>query len=342
MPKLLVHIGAGKTGSSSIQKTLRANQEHLKANGFKYLGLMLEHVEEKSDFDWNFIGGSDLFFEHDPEKVISQASKVLRAEIESLRDGSIHTLIWSNEWMFTRDAWIVPILNKIRDDGNEVEIVCYVRRHDKWAQSAYSQWGIKHKTYKGPLRNFREWKAGRSFNFLPSFQPWQDAFEGSCNLFNYDTSGEIVSHFCRKIGYSPQEIIRDNVTPSSELMAAWAVFNSRFDSEVPAARFESLANEAGLLAEGSLRGPDLSALYPTPEDMAQIREDCSADFEALNELLGQFNEPLLSNEPFEMRRVDLNESKMDLLLLKLVFSLQRQIGALRDEINRLRDSNFTE
>ena len=48
--ELILHIGAGKTGTSSIQETLRNNSLALNDQHVKYLGLMLEFAEHKYDY----------------------------------------------------------------------------------------------------------------------------------------------------------------------------------------------------------------------------------------------------------------------------------------------------
>jgi len=41
-PKLIVHIGMGKTGTTSIQRALRISTKELDSKGVKYLGMWFE------------------------------------------------------------------------------------------------------------------------------------------------------------------------------------------------------------------------------------------------------------------------------------------------------------
>ena len=56
----IFHIGAGKTGTSSLQFTLRDSRPALAAAGVWYLGLMLEHAPVRH-FEWQVFGGTELF-----------------------------------------------------------------------------------------------------------------------------------------------------------------------------------------------------------------------------------------------------------------------------------------
>lgn len=61
-PELILHIGAGKTGSTSVQFTLQRSREQLAAQGLGYLGLMLEEAEAARDMDWSVRGAPQAFF----------------------------------------------------------------------------------------------------------------------------------------------------------------------------------------------------------------------------------------------------------------------------------------
>lgn len=62
MVKLIVHIGNGKTGSSSIQETLLAGRQALADQGVVDLGLMLEHGQNAVCPAWQQRSESDAFF----------------------------------------------------------------------------------------------------------------------------------------------------------------------------------------------------------------------------------------------------------------------------------------
>ncbi len=43
---------------------------------------------------------------------------------------------------------------------------------------AYAQWGLKHKTYAGPLQPFERWIETKTATFATRLRPWLDAFDG--------------------------------------------------------------------------------------------------------------------------------------------------------------------
>ena len=62
---LTIHVGFGKTGSSSIQKTLQENKLELQAQNVRYLGYMLEDCAATDRVKKPPIG-LDLFGDKDP------------------------------------------------------------------------------------------------------------------------------------------------------------------------------------------------------------------------------------------------------------------------------------
>ena len=110
--RFFFHIGAGKTGSSSIQRTLFNSEVELREQGVKYLGLMLEHSPIRI-FDWQDISALDKFSSLDSADAEKQVDKVLKLTIEHYKNSNIHTLIWSHEWFFSVMVRRLPRLNPL-------------------------------------------------------------------------------------------------------------------------------------------------------------------------------------------------------------------------------------
>ncbi len=73
---LYVHIGTGKTGSTTIQSSLLENDLILQQEGVKYLGLMLDKGHSHQ-FDWQIPGGFSLFMQLEQQEKNNQLVKVL-------------------------------------------------------------------------------------------------------------------------------------------------------------------------------------------------------------------------------------------------------------------------
>src|SRR5437667_280063 len=72
---------------------------------------------------------------------------------------------------FTASAKVAPAFNAVADRV-QLEIVAYLRRQDRWAVSAYKQWGIKHKTYEGPVQPFTKWFNPEECDYLTVLNRW--------------------------------------------------------------------------------------------------------------------------------------------------------------------------
>ena len=107
MKKLYLHIGTGKTGSSSIQKT------------FESLG--------KKNFNFKYYKSANTFIEK------------LDQIIEKLETCKEDLVILSCEWLYVRaDEKILKKINKLSSKF-EIKIIIYLRRQDEFAVSAYQQ-----------------------------------------------------------------------------------------------------------------------------------------------------------------------------------------------------------
>ena len=293
-PKLVVHIGHGKTGSSSIQATLSDNRKALLEQGTSYLGIMLEHADVKPAFGWQFRGGSDEFFgmaDHaEANRELFDALKAALTQVEKV--GGLRA-IWSNEWMFPRHRHVATALRRIADEGYDVELQCYLRRHDAWSRSAYIQWGLKHKTYPGQIRNFRQWTVGKDFRYASHTAAWHDTFGHRLRLFNYDTKKNVVEHFCVINGLRISDFKSDNVSPSVEELSVWAAYNGFFHDPMRPDIFEGILARAKDIPAERLNLVRLTELLPSRSDLVDLVEQSRDDIEAVNRLLAENDEPAL-------------------------------------------------
>jgi hypothetical protein len=329
LPRLVVHIGSGKTGTSSIQETLRAGRQALQRQGIAYLGLMLEHAGPQR-FPWQAANGSDAFFRSlEPAAAAAQAHEVLATALPALGARGITRAVWSNEWMFQRPASVLPALLRLREAGVQLEVVCYIRRIDGWLYSAYVQWGVKDKPNRGPIRTFRDWRKGKDFGFHRHVQTWADALGPDFRLRNFDASPDVVTDFLQDFaGSVALEPRRENETPYPALLAAWMVHNSGREEPVKPGRFTALARPSGVLHPPQGAAP-LAAMLPNEADLAVARAEYREDTARLNDLLAAQGQPPLDTEG-QLRDVMLpSDWEMQVLLLRMVLSLQEQVAELK-------------
>ena len=339
MVKLVVHIGHGKTGSSSIQRSLLEATKQLELQGIKYLGLMLEHARNASRPVWQVRTGSDRFFD---QTIATQAnqelSTVLEEELKQLTDQGVATAIWSNEWLLERPNHTLPALKGLRDKGFEIEFQCYVRRHDKWAQSAYTQWGLKHKSYTGPILDFPDWLmvfGERQFQFSPSLSIWDEAFGDRLSVFNFDSAGDVVQHFLQANGIFNIPSLNENVSADPIFVAAQTVFNSRKAAPVLPLAFETILKTTERGDENRVFLPTLDKLMPTTEILERLVKDRAEDISQINTLLIRSGEPPLSFETPPKKVQHPTPWEMDQFILKLLFAYAEEAGVMRGQIAAL-------
>lgn len=338
-PELLLHIGAGKTGSTSIQFTLQRSKEQLAAQGMAYLGLMLEEAQAATGKSWSKKGFPQAFFlAQDPKQTDEEVVEVVLAELQDLGARGITRVVWSNEAFLTRTKRILPIIRRIRQAGVPVTPICYVRRHDGWASSGFVQFGIKRKQYEGPLRKFEEWVAGIDLAYAPSLEAWM-ADCGDVEIFNYDQIGNVTAHFLDRIGANGLDMVRANERPSNALVAAWAVFNGRMRGRVLPSAFQEVAARLKVLKSQAFTVEPLEELLPDAAQLADVRRSYAEDLKQVNAMLeAQGGKPLV-HDHMEPPDGAVSAWEMDRMMLLMIFSLQRQVTQLEEEVARLRDGS---
>lgn len=336
--RLLVHVGMGKTGSSSIQETLRQGRQLLGQQAAAYLGLMLEYSGTPR-FPWQAANGSNLFFTRlQPEQCKEELYAVLAEELRRLGAAGVRQAVWSNEWIFQRHERVLPALLRLQEEGFDLRMVCYARRMDGWLRSAYVQWGIKDKGYRGPVRPFRDWWRQAAFSVARNAEAWSQAFGDRFVLRNYDVLGDVVGAFLAEARLDvPRRAARDNEVPYPALLAAWLVHNTRHAEAVRPNRFMDLWRRSGVLSPMPVAPP--SEMLASEADLAAVRAHYEEDTAKVNALLGAQGEPPLDlATPLRPQR-EASAWEMQVLLLRMVHSLQEEVQELRREVAALRGAS---
>lgn len=325
--KLILHIGAGKTGTSSIQQVLRHHRDTLAHRGFLYLGMMLEFSPVQT-YGWQ--RAQAMTARPQAEQLRQELADVLGATVAAARRAGVHTLIWSNEQFFRRAGLIQPLVLEMARRGEiDLKVVAYVRRHDAWARSAYTQWGIKHKTYAGPLLGFDEWIETYPPLFMPSLRSWVKSAPEALVVRNFDACGDVVHDFCHLCGL-PDEVagagVRANESLSPESTYLRAMFNAHQPTSV---RVKAFTEALGIRLDRPQTPTEaLATLLPTQEALRRIHEHTREDRQAIDALLASQGQPPLPTNPLNVKALSVDTDKLLNALCQIVMHQSTRISEL--------------
>ncbi|NDY90905.1 hypothetical protein [Ideonella livida] len=331
--RFIFHIGAGKTGTSSIQNTLRRSREALRRQGVGYLGLMLEHAPLQR-FAWQKASASEVFHALPEAQATAELREVLFHALAQARAEGLHTLIWSNESFFKRNHAVRPVLHQMAGQGGKALLLAYVRRHDAWLRSAYVQWGIKHKTQPGPVQPFRQWMQPQMAHFGHTLSGLSQAFPGQLVVRNFDAAGDTVQDFLQVCGLTPQglHILRDNISPEPEELLLRSLYNSRVPGEALPERFDR-AMPCGW-SGAHTPAEHLGQLLPTAEDLAAAGQACAQDRALLDDLLAQQGQPPVATTPLSAKSTQVDTQALVLALAEIVAAQAHKIERLEQLVRR--------
>lgn len=331
--KLILHIGMGKTGSTSIQRTLKTSKSQLLTKGIKYLGLMLEEHPLETDYPWHFDFGWSNFISSPIELREKQLTSAL-IEINNSLPEDVHTLIWSNESFFEGIGLLKKILASI-EDIFDIQIIGYIRSPGGWIQSAYMQWGIKHKTYNGPLKPFKAWTNQHPYRVMMRINEWLD-FNRKSMFFNFDAVPNITEHFVNNYASTASKdisLLRSNDTPSPVAMALFAYHNSLSESQVLPNEIMPLLHLSGLL-EPRQKTPTYNKLLPTQEDITEYENRFIDEIHAINTYFESIGQPGFKTGSTEVKDRSVTQNEVNRALLELIVHLEKQVNNLRNEIKK--------
>lgn len=223
-PKLLIHIGGSKTGSSAIQSFLRKNHRLLASRGVVVPSSTLAQEDIKGHHVWLF----QNLLASQPD----QAKKDLKEHVENSVRGqksSTKQIIISAENLSNIKRW-PDIFSDIKDEY-EISALLYVRRQDDFLSSAWQQWHVKTEN------DFWAWMlsaVGSAANWQKAIENWNGLIptdQMTVRVYERDKlhKRDVVADFCQFIDCdtSDCEAVGGGINPSF----TEAVVNFLKDSE---------------------------------------------------------------------------------------------------------------
>lgn len=186
MTKLILHIGAHKTGTTALQNFLALNYEQLLSYGVLYprfsANIAVPHhiimrpivAPKNNDYIWSIEGVDNIRTELDIRDAIHR-------EVD---ETGAHTVIMSTEFLFVNK----PIFNNIAEgnlaryakrlfSGFDVEVVVYLRNQPDWLESCYIE-AVKgaHTCYEHDIKEYILYRHPEYMDYREYLEPWLDAF----------------------------------------------------------------------------------------------------------------------------------------------------------------------
>jgi|GEM_PF-3181151 len=197
--KLVLHIGATKTGTSAIQSALVRNRATLRAHGV----LFPEGRQDSKAEEGRTVAGNSWMLHSHKHLIDSQPKGSLRQLSSWLGDisstGDCHTVILSGEAMGRYDATTLgklkPVLDRYFD---EYRIVYFVRHLADHAVSQYGEY-VKRRRMKKPFAAFA---ANYKARFKATLKAYETAFGPeavTCILYD-DVRDRVFEAFLESVG----------------------------------------------------------------------------------------------------------------------------------------------
>lgn len=352
--RCIIHIGAGKTGSSSIQGLLAASSEPLAEQGVAFLGRMLEqhqHLQQLPCEPWQRNGGWPQWLAA-AERLSEAYAERLEQQLNALGECGIHTVIISNEGLLPHVEAFRPVVERLAERGLAVDAVAVLRRHYEWAFSAYVQWAIRHKTNPGRVLSFRQWLERKPPCFAPSLRAWRDCpGVGQLLLINYSAVEDVVPAFLDRLDLQlPHSDIRsERANPAASLLEALVLATYNDHQEGPTHPNDASGLLERLQAMQHVARANTNLSWPGTQDfdLQELVAVCAADLAATNGLLQADGQPPFADAeqqppmvPSSLRSLEISpqrrQDELVAALLSIVIHMDQELRTQKKMLAQLR------
>ena len=196
-PRLLIHIGTEKTGTTTIQRFCQANRSKLLADGILYSRALGKHNHK-------LLSGAFLPIEKrrdycpdaDPRKALGKFMREVRRVVPEI------ALVSSEQFSSRFRLEQIQALKDWTDEcGFSCELIIYLRRQDDFLISSYST-AVKG-SCKKPLSADMAIKNKRRYDYLALLTAWTASFpRANVRIFEREQlhQGELLPDFCQALG----------------------------------------------------------------------------------------------------------------------------------------------
>ncbi len=183
--KLILHIGAHKTGSTAIQTFLLQKKQELLAKGWFFC--------ERPGRPTNW--GHMIRVQRESGGATFPLGPVILGKMLELMDSNLPNVIFSAEDLFFLDDANVKIFaNEMQKRFTEINVIAYLRRQDEMAISHWTQGGRTVQSalvfggLEGPLKNINRFML-HYLDYASRVEAWRDALpDAKLSVRIYDRS----------------------------------------------------------------------------------------------------------------------------------------------------------
>lgn len=307
MVEYIFHIGMGKTGTSSIQKSLNGNKQLLADKKIYYSGMLFSEIDEAYK---TIIGTRDFLTQEPAENYAAHAKSYFEKTKAAAEHLGADVVLVSNETIAGSVAHshsFFEALSKLAP----TRFIVYLRNPYDWLPSAYAQWGLAHKVNKGPTRSFAD-LAGDLVHQYDSIIEWANRFPETLDVRNF--SQNVVSDFYDGLGLDVEvEETRILKRPVTSELYLRALYNSRFDDEVLPTKFqrEMIFNRRGKI-------DSLDHNFERFFSLEHTHDIVDSNLDVFDELKARFNlevtKPTKKTHPPSELKAELRESLLDMMV----------------------------
>jgi hypothetical protein len=218
---ILLHIGHYKCGTSSLQRRFANHRDWLRERGLVYpdLGLLTDprgrEIPSHSALPFEYLRGrgapGPLWYRDALERSPSPPTleSLLGRLHEELADaGERDVIISSEEFMrFGESERMEGLVDEFADQlvGHDVEVFCYLRRHDQYLASWYNQLVKMGGLAENLSQDIERFAAGIHGDYAKALRPWVQRFGTEhVTVRRYEhRQGDVAEDFLRHMGHAP-------------------------------------------------------------------------------------------------------------------------------------------
>ncbi|MEW9798602.1 hypothetical protein [Alteromonas sp. CYL-A6] len=262
--RFIIHLGLGKTGTTSVQRHFRENFSRYQDEGVLYAGLRFETLGK--DKQWQ--RGAGTYRKLSPDELLGEFKQATQKYVSYASDRQLHTVVLSNESFSTELPRLKPYFDWLMQH-HDVHFAVYVRDIDSWVASAYEQWGIKDVAKKGNVPTFRQYLATapyrqpgnvlqtiRQYGYLP-----RTYIKNMRAAKNNDVTEDFCAYFSLPLIVKP---IRDNEAPDDNKKALFFLMQRYYHKRFKVRKVDKLYD--ALTHKGEEQHQFITQFYPRIQD----------------------------------------------------------------------------